>query len=259
MQLQLIVENIILRPHSLKEAALNQYGSYSILKLIRQLKKSPSALKLTAALSTGFYELMINKTGKRVITQCLVGLDYKTNEVLYGEAIRNCMSLATHPEGCVSLNDCINCITGDHRQYLLSIISSNSVFLSYDPSGNFVVQHVLGLHNHDLTLDICTRLRGNYIQLSTTQTGSHVVEKCIRLSREGMRYVVEELIKSNKLLELARDQFGNYVIQTALKTTKVADTDLYKSLARAFQPHLSTLQYRKPGKYVVELIRGEDI
>ncbi|XP_059650113.1 putative pumilio homolog 8, chloroplastic [Cornus florida] len=256
-QLQLIVDKIILQPCSLTDAACNQYGSHSIQKLIKQLKKSPLAFKMTKALSTGFYDLMIDKTGKHVILQCFTALDYKANQVLYLEAIGNCVALATHPEGCISLNDCINCITGDHRQYLLGVISHNSVYLSYDPSGNYVVQHVLGLHNQDLTLDICNRLRGHYTGLSMIQNGSHVVEKCIRLSKEGMHYVVEDFIQSNNLQELARHRFGNYVIQTALKTTKKADIDLYKSLASALQPHLSTLQNCKPGgQNVVKLIRG---
>lgn len=95
-------------------------------------------------------------------------------------------------------------------------------YLSLYVSRNFVVQHVLSLHNPQFTAEICSRLRDHYSQLSLNQRGSHVVEKCITSSPLGMTYAVQEFLENKKVLcQIARNEFGNYVIQRALKITKV--------------------------------------
>ena len=84
------------------------------------------------------------------------------------------------------------------------------------------MQHVLGLGMSDLTDKICYLLKGNYVRLSRTKHGSHLVEKCLRFSTWGKSYLVEDIKKEKKgmLEKLARDQFGNYVIQRALEISK---------------------------------------
>jgi hypothetical protein len=57
------------------------------------------------------------------------------------------------------------------------------------------------------------------VLLSSQQGGSHVVEKC--LNSPWMDYVILDFLKWDRLWQLARDRYGNYVIQTALKVTKV--------------------------------------
>ena len=84
---------------------------------------------------------------------------------------------------------------------------------------NYVLQHVLGLDDPQVTNKICLRLKGHYAQLSSQKGGSYVVEKC--LNSVGMNYVIEDFLSYNRLCQLARDRFGNYVIQAALKATKV--------------------------------------
>lgn len=45
-----------------------------------------------------------------------------------------------------------------------------------------------------------------------------------------MVHVVTVLVKYEKLSQVARDQYGNYVIQTALKTTKRVNSPLHQVL-----------------------------
>lgn len=85
-----------------------------------------------------------------------------------------------------------------------------------------MVQYVLSLKDENSTRIICICLESQYTHLAEKKGGSHIVEKCIRSSEFGMRSVVGALLKSEKaLFRLASHQFGNYVVQTALKVTKV--------------------------------------
>ncbi|XP_060672824.1 putative pumilio homolog 8, chloroplastic [Ziziphus jujuba] len=171
------------------------------------------------SLSEGFNTLMIDRIGSSIIIKCLKRLDTQLNQKLCEKAVENCLQLATHEKGCIYLNEFITYIRGPYRDQLLETISINSLYLSQDPTGNYVVQHVLGLFNPVFTQKICCILSGHYVRLSSMVGGSHIVEKCLK--SPWMDYPLDELVNSNKLGRLAADQFGNYVIQTALKVTKV--------------------------------------
>ncbi|KAK2968428.1 hypothetical protein RJ640_004434 [Escallonia rubra] len=248
-ELELIVNQIAsLNGENLLSLATNAHGSNSFQRLIKHLKRSPRvASVLTSSLATRFSELMVDRTGRHVIKQCLNFLGDQPNEVLYDLAISKCCQLATDKIGCLSLNDCIDCISTSQRKELLNRIAGNADFLSKDPCGNYVVQHVLNLQNQELTEKICDKLRGHYRELSSKKGGSHVLEKCIS-SKRGMVLVVEEFLDNEKTLgQIARDQYGNYVIQRALKATKVKDRERYGRLVSALLQNRG-LEYHKYGK-----------
>lgn len=87
---------------------------------------------------------------------------------------------------------------------------------------NYVVQHVLGLGDLKYSEKICSLLKGKFEELSLLRCGSHLVEKCLK--SPGMaHYVVDDLLKisDHQFLHLARHKYGNFVIQQALRVTKV--------------------------------------
>ncbi|KAJ9139638.1 hypothetical protein P3X46_030351 [Hevea brasiliensis] len=252
-QLAIIVETITMCQDLFINLSNNIYGSKLIKKMIKLLKRSPLIHWLTLSLYACFYPLMMDRIGSYVLSYCLDYLDVRQNALLYESAISLCLHLATHENGCISLNNFIDKIQGSHRQRLLELISKNAVFLSQDPSGNHVVQKVLALENPIFTERICSSLRGHYKRLSLQKWGSHVVEKCLRST--AMECAVEDLLSSssNQLLQVARDQFGNYVIQSALKVTKKTNNPLHLELLRSLQPHLETLR-KGFGRNVFNLI-----
>ncbi|XVF29114.1 hypothetical protein REPUB_Repub15cG0091900 [Reevesia pubescens] len=138
---------------------LIEFGSHSIKKLIKVLEKSPLVTEIVKALSNNFRELMINPTGQYVIMECLDVVDSQKNDLLYKEAIKNCLKLAAHERGCISLNNFIVRIKGPRRDELLNYICENVEFLAQDPAGNFVVQCVLGLQNPAMIEKICSKLK----------------------------------------------------------------------------------------------------
>lgn len=71
-------------------------------------------------------------------------------------------------------------------------------------------------------MKILARLQGNFEHLAHKQGGSHVIENCIRSCPQGLNLVVKELAKNGEALyRITKNMFGNYVVQTALKETKV--------------------------------------
>jgi hypothetical protein len=61
-------------------------------------------------------------------------------------------------------------------------------------------------------------LEGHFGNLSMQKCGSHVVEQCLKLAPHVVRdKIINELMNDPKLPHIMLDQYGNYVIQTALR------------------------------------------
>lgn len=84
------------------------------------------------------------------------------------------------------------------------------------------MQHAMFIGGDIVTHEILKRLCGHFTQLSQEKVGSHVVEKCVNSSSFGTDLVVGEILQTPSApCQLARHQYGNYVIQAALTNLKV--------------------------------------
>uniref|UniRef100_A0A2N9J0U1 PUM-HD domain-containing protein n=1 Tax=Fagus sylvatica TaxID=28930 RepID=A0A2N9J0U1_FAGSY len=253
-QLQQIVAKITSQPELLINAIIKLYGSKSIQRLIKVLDKSPLMISaVISALSRGFDQLMTNQRGSLVIVKCLDVANTQQNKLLYDKALESCLHLAKDEIGCICLNMFITSSKGSGRSQILNVIATHSVYLSQDPSGNFVLQHVLGLDDPVFNEKICSILRGHYIRLSSQKGGSFVVEKC--LNSNGMIYVIQDLLSYNRLCHLARNQYGNFVIQAALKATKRMLSPHHEALVATLKGDVATLQSGY-GRIVYNLIEN---
>ncbi|GER44888.1 pumilio family protein [Striga asiatica] len=262
IHLDLLMNTILLGSEFFVEAAFLEQGVKSIVKLINKVKKSRHAFILTRILSTRFFDLMTDNTARKVIQQCFMLFGHEPNEILYERTIVHCRELATHKIGCRSLNECIDTITGRQRSKLLNDIADASEYLSIDPYGNYVVQKVLDLKNTDVTSRILCVLRGKHIILARNKVGSNVVEKCMMCSEVGLLDVVNELLRDPQTpFQLAKDHFGNYVIQNVLRATKECDylREMYKSLVKLLKPYKKELERTAGGRNVMNLIALEAV
>ncbi|CAH9077119.1 unnamed protein product [Cuscuta europaea] len=239
-QLDTIFVNLISCKELLINTSLVQYGSSAVQRFIKKLKNTGLGQFIAIILSMRFVDLMTSEHGRFVVQECFYTFEAKENEV------------ATTQYGCSSLNVCLNCITGAQRQQLLKSIAEKSDFLANDPYGNYVVQEVLMLRNDEITQKICDCLRRDYLHLAFKRSESRVVEKCIQASEYALDSVVESLLSSEKsLVLLARDRFGNYVIQTALQTAKASNNKHYESLVSILKVQRSALSRTKLGKHIL--------
>jgi hypothetical protein len=61
---------------------------------------------------------------------------------------------------------------------------------------------------------------GMLCELAKQKFSSNVIEKCIRVAEPPTKKIlIEELIASNRIDELLRDCYANYVIQTSVSLT----------------------------------------
>ncbi|RID68954.1 hypothetical protein BRARA_C01080 [Brassica rapa] len=124
--------------------------------------------------------------------------------------------------------------------------------LSYDAHGNYVVQHVLRLNDLRCTHNVAVSLRGSCFGLSFTKFGSFVVQKLLDTEEEAVM-VVRELVRCDeeRLVRLARSDYGNYVLVKALRVMQESNRiDLFWDLANKLRPYVHLLRGRNVGAFL---------
>lgn len=92
---------------------------------------------------------------------------------------------------------------------------------------NYVLQHMVGLNIPEFTALLVNQLQGNFAALACNKYASNVVEKCLTESGENIStLIILELIRSPNSSLLLVDPYANFVIQSALKVSKVVHTSI---------------------------------
>ena len=68
--------------------------------------------------------------------------------------------------------------------------------------------------------DIINLYKGHFFKLSLEKYASNVIERCIEKDEEILNEYIDEIVNSNCIFDVMKSNFGNYVIQKALKLAK---------------------------------------
>jgi hypothetical protein len=119
------------------------------------------------------------------------------------------------------------------------------------------VQYILDTGIPDACESILERCKGQFPQLSCQKFASNVVEKSLTLSTGGLTnwkdVIVAELISCPNHADLLKDQYGNYVLQSALRLTS---GDPHAELVAAIKPHMASLKSTQHGKRILQQLQG---
>lgn len=102
-----------------------------------------------------------------------------------------------------------------------------------DPYGNYVITDMISSWPLDVCEQVFKSLHSQLNELCTQKYSSNVVERCLELAPESVKTVyINELTESEELANLIKNQYGNYVIQSAIV---VASGDSKKHLLAAIE------------------------
>ncbi|CAD5314562.1 unnamed protein product [Arabidopsis thaliana] len=217
-QRTLIVSVLTSNPRELIRICLNTYGTRVVQKMIETVKTKQQIALVKSGLKPGFLALVKDLNGNHVIQSCLQTLGPNDNEFVLEAATKYCAEIAIHRHGCCVLQCCISNSVGLERERLVAEISRNSLHLSQDPFGNYVVQYLID--QQVSAVKLLVQFRMHYAELATQKFSSHVIEKCLRKYPESRAEIVRELLCVPNFEYLLQDPYANYVIQTALSVTK---------------------------------------
>ena len=228
--------------------ALNQHGTRALQKMIEFISTEKQIQIIIEALRHRVVDLIQDLNGNHVIQKCLNKLSPADAQFIFDAVGGACVEVGTHRHGCCVLQRCIDHASGDQKVWLIARITDEAVTLIQDPFGNYVVQYIIDLNDHNYTEPLVAQLRGRICALSRHKFSSNVVEKCLRCSREPSRdMIVEELLTPGEIDRLLRDSYANYVIQTALE---YATPYMKIRLVDCIRPHLPQIRSTPYGRRI---------
>lgn len=172
-------------------------------------------------------------------------------QFIFTAMVDNCYRIATEKHGCRNMQTYLSFSRGQHRDRLVAKIVEYACSLAADQYGyaslypfhnpitaeclgliswlaslpfvssNYVVQYLLSWKEPQITADILQQLEGHHFALCWCKYGSNVVEQCFKSGAEQFVKVVEELLHNPGFPVLCYHEFGNYVVQAALRCAKV--------------------------------------
>ncbi|OWB73593.1 RNA binding protein [[Candida] boidinii] len=254
--INLILTNVSV---SIFEISKNQHGTRACQKLIDCLQTSTHFKLLQESLSPYIVNLIQDLNGNHVIQKCIQKFQNSDLQFIIDSICGNMVQVSTHKHGCCVLQKCLTKSNHAQINQLGQEIIRNAIILTQDPFGNYVVQYLITLEIMELNKDLVT-LMGPFIgELSVQKFSSNVVEKCLRIQfnvGNDTSYVnplYDSLLLPNVLQTLIKDQFGNYVIQTALDCAPVQNKI---RLSLACRPLLYLVQSTSFGKRIQHKINN---
>jgi hypothetical protein len=91
-------------------------------------------------------------------------------------------------------------------------------------------------------LEILSNFKNKYTMLSMSKYSSNVVEKCIEKNQIILKEYINEICDNGKIAEIMKNNFGNYVIQKALKLSLGIDK---KKLSEEVEKNIFKLNDKK--------------
>ncbi|ESQ42334.1 hypothetical protein EUTSA_v10015510mg [Eutrema salsugineum] len=253
-ELQLLVSLLTSHSDYFVEIVRNKSGSRRVQKLLG-ISDDVDAF-FYAAILRRFLNIMNDKYASYVAIRAMVVFDQEKKYAMYEHILHHALDIACDQHGCIALNEIITDADDSfYRNLLLDVVAQNALFLSNDASGNFVVQHVLKLCDLRCTHNVAVSLRGHCVDLSFKRYGSYIVEKLLD-AEVSMAMVVMELLEceGDRLMRLARNEFGNFVVVKALKATqKMSRVDLFGGLVHKLTPFLHLLR-RSHGSNIANIL-----
>ena len=98
------------------------------------------------------------------------------------------------------------------------IVKENALQIIENPYANFVIQIIIECWPD--YKEILSMYEGKYFYLSLEKYASNVVERCLEKDKEILHHYIEEIIEGERISEVMKSNYGNYVIQKAIKLAR---------------------------------------
>ena len=204
---------------SIAKLSSNSIGTYPIQTIIEHVGSKNEKIIILSAIKDHIRELSVDPFGSHVLEKLLTCFEEEFISFLYDYIYENFLSLANNTNGICIVKKILSLT---HKKLLHDklkiIIKDNALQLIKHPYGNFVIQVVVECWSD--YKEILSLFDKKYYKLSLEKYASNVVERCIERDENILNNYIEEIINSNHIYDVMRSNFGNYVIQKAIKLSK---------------------------------------
>ena len=243
--------------------SLSKSSSYALQNIIYQIKNDDEYDIIISIFEYGGCELncrvMKNKYGNHVY-QRLMSLRRNheiiadnDNNFIVSTFLTYFVDICTNKYGLTTIRDYLKKYSSFYdREKIGRQVVRHLPALVNDPSGNYIVQYIImGNAGKELSCEIFDLIRGNLFMFCKQKYSSNIVERCFEIFPSGPRHTAlfHEIFNADPSIfdSLFHDNFGNYVIQAALR--HCSDNQEKRIMKKLIYPLLPTLEPHKAPKW----------
>eukprot|EP00755_Sulcionema_specki_P007770 Sspe_Gene.5678::Locus_1886_Transcript_1_1_Confidence_1.000_Length_2530::g.5678::m.5678 len=237
--------------NEIPHVTFNMHGTRAVQKVIEQLKTPEQIRIFVEAMAPHTVAMIKDLNGNHVIQRCLQKFGDDDKQFVYDAISRNVCEVATHKHGCCVLQRSFDYGNEAQKLQLIREVAKHCLLLVQDPFGNYVIQYVLQMEKPDVIEALTGSFLGHLAKLCVNKFSSNVVELCIKLCYDKLApmrtKIIMELCSTPELPHLLKDQYANYVIQTALNN---CSQEQLQMMSQAIRPHLHLIKNTPHGKKI---------
>lgn len=241
-------------PH-IAHIALTPHGTFSVQKLIETIATREEMEVIRESLNHDVVRLVKDVHGNHVIQKVLQRFEHPDKEFIYEAVSTDCAAIATNKQGCCVLQRCLEFASPAQHKALVACILQVCLQIVQDPFGNYVLQYVLEANEPGVNDVIAKAFLPHLVPLCMNKFSSNVMEKVLRGATLPVREMyVEHMRNAEIVASLMQDDFGNYVLQTALTMTSTAQAETLVAVIRPLMPMIKNAPYAKKLEAKMDLI-----
>ena len=229
--------------NSLIKLSINNIGTYPIQGIIEQLISKNEKKIIINSIKDYINELCYDTYGTHVLEKIISCFEEEFTGFIFDFVENNFLNLANHINGICIVKKILSLThKKDIHKKLKKIINENALTLIQHIYGNYVIQIVIETWDLNDILEILSNFKNKYTMLSMSKYSSNVVEKCIEKNQIILKEYINEICDNGKIAEIMKNNFGNYVIQKALKLSLGIDK---KKLSEEVEKNIFKLNDKK--------------
>ncbi len=202
--------------------SLNKIGTYPVQFIIGKLHSKNEKQMIIQIIKLNLLQLSLDIYGTHVIEKIIMTFEFEIIFDIFNFIIENLIFLSNHPNGlCLVKKTLVLQYKKEFYQIIKQKLIDNAYELIENSYGNYALQIVIDNWMHDDIIEIFKQFFGRCSELSIMKFSSNVIERFIEKSQIFLYYFIQETCIEKKTIGmLIKNNFGNYVIQTALKYSK---------------------------------------
>ena len=204
---------------SIIKLSLDNIGTYPIQSIIEHLNTKNEKNIIISGLKENFEKLIYDTFGCHVLEKLLTCFEDDYVNFIYNYILDNFLNLTNNSNGIYIIKKILTFTQKKNlHEKLKNIVKKNTIFLIKQSYGNFVIQVIIETWND--YKEITDLLKNNFLALSLEKYASNVIERCIEKDEEILENYINEIIESKCIADVMKSNYGNYVIQKAIKLSK---------------------------------------
>ena len=197
------------------------------------------------------FALCYDKNGNHVFQKIARIFPKEKNQFIFDQLNQYAIEISKVKQGATILQNTFKYANNEQlKTLILKILSDKGLdSLVNDEYGNYTIQLIIELKEKEYNDIIYNYLIKNCLSLSKKKFSSNVIDKCIIGEDENSQKLVNHIITNKYVKEMIIDQFGNYVIQKALK---VSNYNTRIEIINQIKPEIDQLKQTNIGRKIYE-------